>query len=754
MQTAALWEEWADDDDLGDGASQDFVGGEPAGAQFPQGILNDRVELYIDGDWVNITSYVYQRGQVTITRGRSDEGANVETSRCALTLNNRDGRFSPRNPRSPYYGLIGRNTPLRVTVFNLGPPADSVPRFYGEVSSWPARWTTGGHDIWVPVEAAGVLRRLAQGAPELRSAPVRYIPGTSPVAYWPLEDGQLVGSALPLVGTSAMVPFIGTHPSGAVVSTPGWGQTALAPWLAPTVSLSGSSGLTIIWGRVFMAATFTTTWTVDWVHSGGTGAPGRGVDVNPSYLGGATGWPQVLFDPPNRQVTVAMNPTDPEVITTVTTLFDGQAHHVRWTVSQSGTKAAWAVSVDGTSVNSGTTTTNQTVTQVKTVALVDDAESGTEAATGHLAVWTTPPTLADAVDAALGHTGEAAAVRIARLCGEETVINSYIGTAAASTTRPCGPQRPATLLDLLRDAAGVDGGILYEPRDALGLTYRAVDSLYNQDAALALSYTADGEVAPPLEPTDDDQGVRNDVTVTRRYGVASQYTLDTGALSTQSPPAGVGRYAATVELGLSDDDQAADQASWRVHLGTVDEARYPKVSLDVAHMGVHSKRQLQLDTARVDIGDRITISDLPDWLPRPSESLLMQGYSETLNQYVWTIAANCTPETPWHIATIEAVDPTFTFRLETAGSTLVGDHSATTTSLTVASAGRPWIYTGHPAATFPFDVSIQGVRITVSAVTGTTSPQVFTVTRSVDGFDVPLPNSATVTLWHRTYIGL
>jgi len=449
-----------------------------------------------------------------------------------------------------------------------------------------------------------------------------------------------------------------------------------------------------------------------------------------------------------------MNPTDAEVVTSAVGLFDGATHHIRWTASQSGAKAAWNVFVDGTSVNSGTTITNQTLVQVKTVALVVEASTGTEATRGHLAVWTTPPTLADAVDAAFGYAGEAAAVRIARLCDEEAVTHSYIGTAAASSTRPCGPQRPATLLDLLRDAASVDGGILYEPRDALGLTYRAIDSLYNQDAALALSYTADGEVAPPLEPTDDDQGVHNDVTATRRYGASSQYTLDSGALSVQPPPNGVGRYTATVELGLNDDDQAADQASWRVHLGTVDEARYPKVSLDLAHMGVHGKRQLQLDTARADIGDRITIDDLPDWLPRPDESLLMQGYSETLNQYLWTVVANCTPETPWHIATIQAADPTFTLRLQTAGSTLVGDYSDSATSLTVASAGRPWIYTGHPAATFPFDVNIQGVRITVTGVAGTVSPQVFTVTRNIDGFDLPLTSGAVVALWHRTYIGL
>ena len=86
---------------------------------FPQTPLGALVELQLGGTWTDITTKVYVRSPIKIKRGRSSEANNVEPSTCDLVLDNRDGRFSPRNPTGPYYGLIGRNTPLRVSVTGL-----------------------------------------------------------------------------------------------------------------------------------------------------------------------------------------------------------------------------------------------------------------------------------------------------------------------------------------------------------------------------------------------------------------------------------------------------------------------------------------------------------------------------------------------------------------------------------------------------------------------------------------------------------
>src|SRR3954468_21467544 len=74
------------------------------------------VELLLNGVWTDVTARTYLRDRITITRGRQDQGARVDPGSCTITFNNKDGRFSPRNPVGPYYGLIGRNTPVRVSA--------------------------------------------------------------------------------------------------------------------------------------------------------------------------------------------------------------------------------------------------------------------------------------------------------------------------------------------------------------------------------------------------------------------------------------------------------------------------------------------------------------------------------------------------------------------------------------------------------------------------------------------------------------
>src|SRR4051812_4369259 len=66
-----------------------------------------QVEIWINGRWVDITSYVMVRddqGHISITYGIRDEGSLAEQSTSTLPLNNRDSRFTRRNPVGPYYG--------------------------------------------------------------------------------------------------------------------------------------------------------------------------------------------------------------------------------------------------------------------------------------------------------------------------------------------------------------------------------------------------------------------------------------------------------------------------------------------------------------------------------------------------------------------------------------------------------------------------------------------------------------------------
>lgn len=83
---------------------------------FPQTVLGLKTEFKINGTWTDVSTYVRRDPGAEIQRGRANEQGRVTAQTCSLILNNRDGRFSNRNPLSPYFGLLPPNTQMRVTA--------------------------------------------------------------------------------------------------------------------------------------------------------------------------------------------------------------------------------------------------------------------------------------------------------------------------------------------------------------------------------------------------------------------------------------------------------------------------------------------------------------------------------------------------------------------------------------------------------------------------------------------------------------
>lgn len=87
---------------------------------FPQSILPISVELLINGTWTDVSGDA--RGTdgtsaISIQRGITSSGGMLaDRGTCSLTLDNNTGKYSSRNPLSPYYGYLGRNTRMRVSV--------------------------------------------------------------------------------------------------------------------------------------------------------------------------------------------------------------------------------------------------------------------------------------------------------------------------------------------------------------------------------------------------------------------------------------------------------------------------------------------------------------------------------------------------------------------------------------------------------------------------------------------------------------
>lgn len=106
--------------------------------------LDIRTELKLGDVWTDVSPDVYVRDAKQISRGVRDQGSAADPSSLAFTLNNRSGKYSVRNAESPLYGLIGRNTQVRVSVPAEG---DSYLQLDGDAGSFATTPDTAALDI-------------------------------------------------------------------------------------------------------------------------------------------------------------------------------------------------------------------------------------------------------------------------------------------------------------------------------------------------------------------------------------------------------------------------------------------------------------------------------------------------------------------------------------------------------------------------------------------------------------------------------
>jgi len=279
--------------------------GVPIGAVFPAYVLTIKVELLLNGTWTDITSYCYQRDSsvnVHVTNGRPDESSKLVTAQMTVELNNRGGTFSAKNPAGPFYGMLTRNTQIRMSAQAYPDDLSTTPAltywFWGEVSEWPPQWDPTGADVWMDITANGITRRLTQQA-SIGSALARWYlkkaanDPTAPVAYWTCEDGSSSTQFAEATGNGTAAILIGT-PLPTLASDSSWVGSDPLPvingstWNASTGSYSPA-------GDIVLLGPASTTWTapagvtsVD-VICVGAGGGGGGSDVSGQPAGGGGG---------------------------------------------------------------------------------------------------------------------------------------------------------------------------------------------------------------------------------------------------------------------------------------------------------------------------------------------------------------------------------------------------------------------------------------------------------------------------------
>jgi hypothetical protein len=684
------------------------------------------VGIYYSGGWHNISTDVNELDGLTITRGRQNEGSTADPARLTLSLQNPTGTYSPRNPSSSLYGLIGRNTPIEVWVY-VG--AAWHQRFYGEVTSWPQTWgLKGSTQAFAHIEASGVTRRLGQGASPLRSPLFRAIStlGSNLVGYWPCEDADGATQYSVTIGSQAMqikgAPSTANYdgfPSSEPMPTLETGTlTAMAPGYVASnqaqVRWATYIPSTTTNNTVLLTAYFTggTLARVDVTWSTGGGLKAEGFDTSGASAGSATY--AFAAQNVNQRLSLEMQTSGSDIL---------------WALAQVQPGAS------GGSVGGGTFT-GVTIGRVSRVVANPNAGTLTNIAFGHLTIERLITTLFDVSTYVLAaYAGEWASNRIDRLCAENDL---NIDLPVDGETQSMGVQGTDDLLTLLRECETTDGGILYEPRDDDGLAYRTSESLYSQadDDLVTVAYV--DNMLLPFEPVEDDQGLRNKVTVTRSGGSSSTVEETANTLSTSE----VGVYDERVTMSLYLDIDTLQQAGWRVHLGTFDEARWPRIGCDLADPRIVANTTLRNNLIGIDVGTRLEVTNLPAWLPPDTVSQLVLGYSETIDASSWRIVYNCTPARPYRVAYYGATLD----RYSGEGTVLAADITTVATSLTVTPPnGVSWT-----SADGSYVIVIDGETMTVTNVAG----NVFTVTRSVNGVVKTHAAGAAVTLLDPCYYGL
>jgi len=622
-------------------------------------------------------------------------------------------------------------------------------RGVGEVSSFPPRRDVSGNDAYVQIEAAGITRRLGQGVSAPQQGLKDLILASSPQRYWALDGGTDTTYGLNTSGSAYAV--FGLPAKNNLNPTAAWafGSGELGAFLPASLQITNSGTSTYYAGSNSVGANSAAYVAMDFVAKvpGNTGPIRAAFD---DYLGQR--W-EIQTSESTHDLLVAYYAADGAVSSlgsssALDALVDGDVHHWRLELTDSGADTLWRVYVDGTSVANGTAAGIQ-FQGAASVRFRYQPTTAPALSLGHVTVWNgSAPSASGLTTAMNGYAGEAAGSRIKRLC-DAAGIRFYVQNDLTDSLA-LGPQYAESLLSILRDAESTDQGMLIEPAQDVGLSYRPLSSLLNQTAVLALDYSAH-QLDPPFEPVDDDLLTRNKIFASRRDGGSYTAELTSGRMSTLTPEAGgVGVYDTSLTFNVLNDAQLPTPAGWALHLGTLDDARYPTLRINFANPSMYNNQADSIAAHSVDLGDIITVDNASAAKIYDQIKVLVVGYIERLSQTEHTISFNSLPGALFDVATYATSASSGSSHYDTGGSTLSAGATSTATSLSVATATGNALWTTDSNA-MPFDINVAGERMTVTAISGASSPQTFTVTRSVNGVVKAQSSGADVRLFTTPY---
>jgi len=501
----------------------------------------------------------------------------------------------------------------------------------GNVPEWPPKWPEkSGTDSTMPLSAAGIIRRLSQGSSPVNS-PLRNqlgsmsARGITTFGYFPLEAASGATQALEANGGKAAsvfdVSFAGDDTLNGSAPTAVLNTGASSIINVPITSTDTPDGFACLWffrmdslpsvDTEMVEIKCTGTMTRFEVHVDATNVQWKAYDNANTLL--TSGGPAIYTVDPTKWVAMQMETNVSGGTVTVSLIW----HQV-------GSDVFYVL-------NNTYAGTSKRPTYFSMISGTDNMSAA------HLWFGDNDLPFVDSTFMLVsdGYIGEQAGDRAARLCTENNVPLYRL----AGATEPMGRQRPAKLVDLLRECEAADQAILCERGNALMFIPRL--RRYNPPVALALDWNL-GHLDEAPEPVDDDQRVRNVVTVNRTAG--SSVTASDQASIDKS-----GTYDQSTELNIAYDSRLSDFANWLLNVGVADDLRWPRITINlIAHP------ELIESWLACRVGSRITIANPPSaQLAGETIDLIIEGWSETINNYRWDVEVSCSPARLWLIGTYD-----------------------------------------------------------------------------------------------------
>jgi hypothetical protein len=609
------------------------------------------------------------------------------------------------------------NTPVTFTYDNFEVRS---PRFFGQITSLTHKSDQTGKIRTVDVEASDIFNRLQTGASPLDSTLKHgylQLATNQPVSYWPLEDGTTATQGAPALGEGPMEVTQGSIKFGAYdwgygsdkIATPNNGtlhgyipeypdndgqfRTLIA---LPSSGLSDGQALWTVHTTGNLGR-----WRLTW-HTGGS-------------------------------LKLTWFASDGVTLVGDSGLLTFGATNVKWfmqfNLTQSGGDINWTIAtlVPGQSVGAviSSTVTGKFFGQISDIYLTPDMDISS-VSFGHVSVQPTTDNLFAMSDPLAAWTGEFAALRTSRIMHEANLaVSTWRAPNPDGEPWPkMGPQSIATITDTVEDAILADRAALVACRGSDLVLHRTGHALQWADPRATISVSGGQLGAPPI-PADDNARLANDVTIKQGDGNSARETKETGRNSAASPTAGgIGRVTVSDTRNLTNVEDLADYAAWRLAEGTFDGPRYPQVTVMRHASEVTSDATLFAALLDVEIGDGLYLAGLRYGDDRAH----VLGYTERYDTITHTFTWNCAPGNLWHQGKTDAL------RAGAAASTLASSVTSTATSLSLATSDGPvWIDSAGYPSMFPFTAVVGGEVVTVTAISGTSSPQTATVTRSVNG---------------------